>query len=593
MRFVDLVPALSPEALAVLGASGFVQPTPVQEATIPLFCGNKDVAVDACTGSGKTLAFVLPVVDRLRRLEAPLRINQVGAVIVSPTRELARQIFEVAQPFIATVAWLRALLLVGGSDPAVDVGSFKENGGHVLIGTPGRLDDIMQRCSTMDLRTVEVLVLDEADRLLDMGFKVQLDAIMQRLPRQRRTGLFSATQTEAVEALARAGLRNPVRVNVAVTQVQPPGVKSKKQSQGAEAASDATQRTPSTLHIQYILCEATQKLPQLVAFLQAKGAVTSLHSDSQGHQDKKVIVYFLTCACVDFVAAVLPRLSQCKGMTINALHGRMKQAARAATLAAFTEVPAGVLLCTDVAARGLDIPDVQWIVQFDPPQDPSAFVHRVGRTARMGRSGNAVVYLLPHEASYVDFLRVRKIPLQQAPLSQQLPDLQSALQRQSETDRLVMEAGTKAFVSYVRAYKEHHCKFIFRLQDLALGRLATAFALLRLPGMPEIKKGKGLEGFTPSAIDPDSVRFKDKAREKQRQVVLKQQQQRRQEEKVQRRQQRKQAVQPEEHLPAAKRRKQQDREDLLQLQDEYTLLRKVKKGKMSASEFDAATGLDF
>ncbi|KAL4439652.1 hypothetical protein ABPG75_002653 [Micractinium tetrahymenae] len=180
MRFADLSPPLGGDLLRALEDAGFAEPAPVQEATIPLFCGNRDVAVDACTGSGKTLAFVLPVVERLRRLEPPLKRNQagrggvgalggskVGAVIVSPTRELARQILR---------------------DPGADVAAFKEGGGHVLVGTPGRLDDVMQRCTTMDLRTVEVLVLDEADRLLDMGFKAQLDAIMQRLPRQRRTG---------------------------------------------------------------------------------------------------------------------------------------------------------------------------------------------------------------------------------------------------------------------------------------------------------------------------------------------------------------------------------------------------------------------
>ncbi|KAL4433585.1 hypothetical protein ABPG75_000026 [Micractinium tetrahymenae] len=580
MRFADLSPPLGGDLLRALEDAGFAEPTPVQEATIPLFCGNKDVAVDACTGSGKTLAFVLPVVERLRRLEPPLKRNQVGAVIVSPTRELARQISEVAQPFIATVPWLRALLLVGGTDPGADVAAFKEGGGHVLVGTPGRLDDIMQRCTTMDLRTVEVLVLDEADRLLDMGFKAQLDAIMQRLPRQRRTGLFSATQTEAVEALARAGLRNPVRVNVAVALAQPADGKPARSHESVPAgALDAVQRTPSTLQLQYILCDATQKLPQLVAFL-------------EGHKADKIIVYFLTCACVDYMSVVLPRLPECKGLAIRALHGKMKQSSRVSTLSAFAEAPAGVLLCTDVAARGLDIPDVQWIVQFDPPQDPNSFVHRAGRTARMGRSGNAVVYLLPHEASYVDFLRVRKIPLQQAPLAKLLPDVQPELQRQAETDRLVMETGTKAFVSYVRAYKEHHCKFIFRLQDLALGRLATAFALLRLPRMPEIKRGgQGLEGFTPSAVHPDTVRFKNKAREKQRQAMMNQQ---RGQERQRQQHHLKQVAQVQggTHLPAAKRRKAQEKEDTQQLQDEYALLRKMKKGKMTAAEFDKATGLD-
>ncbi|KAL4854012.1 DEAD-box ATP-dependent RNA helicase 18 [Chlorella vulgaris] len=565
---------LSPAVQSLLLQQGFQQPTPVQEATIPLFCGNTDVCVDACTGSGKTLAFVLPVVERLRRLEAPLRNNQVGAVIVSPTRELARQIFDVAKPFVATVAWLQAALLVGGTDAAADVDAFKRFGGHVLVGTPGRLDDIMQRCTSMDLRTVEVLVLDEADRLLDMGFRAQLDAIMRRLPRQRRTGLFSATQTDAVEALARAGLRNPgllvtavspmflqhsaVRVNVAVTAALSGRIRGHDDWVSSHAPTDMVQRTPNTLRI-------------------------------QEHVNQKVIVYFLTCACVDFASVVLPRLPQCTSMRIWALHGRMKQTVRGATLAAFAGAPAGILLCTDVAARGLDIPDVHWIVQYDPPQDPSAFVHRVGRTARMGRSGDAVVYLLPHEITYVEFLKVRKIPLQQTALAGELPQVQAELQRHAETDRLVMEAGMKAFLSYVRAYKEHHCKFIFRLQDLSLGQLATSFALLRLPRMPEIKGYRSFD-FVPSVVDPESVRFKDKAREKQRQAALRQRRLQGQAGVAQPDRRRQQAtLVPEVHLPAAKRRKMQEKNDLDELQRDYSLLRKFNKGKLSAAEFEAAT----
>ncbi|KIZ00196.1 hypothetical protein MNEG_7763 [Monoraphidium neglectum] len=245
---------------------------PRWEATIPLLCGNKDVAVDACTGSGKTLAFVVPVIEKLRRLDEPLKRHQVGAIIVSPTRELARQIHSVMAPFVESLPGASCLLLVGGTDPAADVALFRERGGQILVGTPGRLDDILKRCADLDPKRLEVLVLDEADRLLDMGFKAQLDAIMGRLPRQRRTGLFSATQTEAVEALTRAGLRNPVRVAVAVAAAPAPAAaaaaaRGKKGKEGeaaaAEAAGAGDQVTPASLQLQYLICEVDEKMGQL------------------------------------------------------------------------------------------------------------------------------------------------------------------------------------------------------------------------------------------------------------------------------------------------------------------------------------------
>lgn len=467
---------------------------------------------------------------------------------------------------------------------------------------------------------VEVLVLDEADRLLDMGFRQQLDAIMARLPRQRRTGLFSATQTEAVEALARAGLRNPVRVAVAVSYAPNSGAgeasadtrkkAGKKTKDGdangskAEAGVKAPgyeQVTPSTLSVQYTAVDVAGKVAQLASFLAA-------------HVHEKVIVYFLTCACVDYFATVLPRLAPCKAVPFRALHGRMKQSVREAALEAFASAHAGVLLCTDVAARGLDIPDVHWVVQYDAPQDPSAFVHRCGRTARMGRSGSALAYLTPEEVPYVDFLRLRKVPLEEVPpVPDLIPDVLRVLRSESESDRAVMESGTKAFVSYIRAYKEHHCKYIFRMESLRVGQLASSFALLRLPRMQELKKaareaasGK-LEGFAPSLVDPETVKFRDKAKEKQRQAVLKQRaaavaaaaveageaangahaaaataaaQQRKQ----------RQGAQEQPRLTANKRRQLEARQELAELNEEYTLLKKLKKGKISAREYDAATG---
>jgi ATP-dependent RNA helicase DDX55/SPB4 len=301
----------------------------------------------------------------------------------------------------------------------------------------------------------------------------------------------------------------------------------------------------------------------------------------------------------------------------------MKQAARETTLASFAGATSGVLLATDVAARGLDIPDVHWVVQHDPPQDPSAFVHRCGRTARMGRSGNALAFLTPAELPYVDFLKLRKIPLtEEAPEDLAASDLSlknalTFLRKESESDRAVMEAGTRAFVSYIRAYKEHHCKYIFRLEDVPLGHLAASFALLKLPRMPEAKKAsrlasKGeLEGFLQSSIDPETVKFKEKTREKQRQAVLKQRAAKEAEEggsggRASERPSGKRqagngngastavagaaaALQP--RLTAAKRRQLEARQEFNELNDEYALLRKLKKGKISQRQYDVAAGL--
>ena len=184
-----------------------------------------------------------------------------------------------------------------------------------------------------------------------------------------------------------------------------------------------------------------------------------------------------------------------------------------------------VLLCTDVAARGLDVPDIDWIVQFDAPQDPNAFVHRVGRTARMGRSGRALLLLRPKEDTYVNFLSLRKVPLLSMEPEPNLPSLRRPITDLLLADRAVMEQSAKAFVAYVRAYKEHQCGYIFSLDQLDLGELARGLALLRLPKLKELqvaKRKKGADGWVEWSplvqVDLDTIKFKDKQREKQRQA---------------------------------------------------------------------------
>ncbi|OMO75920.1 hypothetical protein COLO4_25788 [Corchorus olitorius] len=581
-RFSDLKPPLSEPVIEALNQSGFNFCTPVQAATIPLLCSFKDVAVDAATGSGKTLAFLLPIVEILRRSSSSPKRHQVMGIIISPTRELSSQIYNVAQPFISTLPNVNAMLLVGGVEVKADVKKIEEEGANLLIGTPGRLYDIMDRMDVLDFRNFEILILDEADRLLDMGFQKQINYIISRLPKLRRTGLFSATQTEAVEELSKAGLRNPVRVEVRAETKSLPGSASSEQL--------ASSKTPSGLHLEYLECEADKKPSQLVDLLIK-------------NKSKKIIIYFMTCACVDYWGVVLPRLTALKGFALIPLHGKMKQTAREKALASFTSLSSGILLCTDVAARGLDIPGVDCIVQYDPPQDPNVFIHRVGRTARLGRQGSAIVFLLPKEEAYVEFLRIRRVPLQERKcidvaldVVPQVDIIDLMIRSAAMKDRDVMEKGLRAFVSYIRAYKEHHCSYIFRWKELEIGKLGMGYGLLQLPSMPEVKHHSlSTEGFTPvENVNMDDIKYKDKSREKQRKKNLLAKKERKQEEpKPQKPKKVSDAAAPIMKKKTAKqRRAAQTIEDEEELTREYRLLKKLKKGAIDESEFAKLTGTE-
>ncbi|KAF4364039.1 hypothetical protein CsatB_010043 [Cannabis sativa] len=573
-RFSDLRPELSESVLEALSQTGFEFCTPVQAATIPLLCKFKDVAVDAATGSGKTLAFVVPLVEIIRRVSTPPKPHQVMGVIISPTRELASQIYKVAQPFIATLSNFKSILLVGGTDVKADMTMIDEEGANLLIGTPGRLNDIMERMEILDYKSFEVLILDEADRLLDLGFQTQINAIISRLPKLRRTGLFSATQTEAVEELAKAGMRNPVRVEVRAETKPANGTVSSEQA--------ASSRTPSSLHLEYLECEADKKSSQLVDLLVK-------------NKSQKIIVYFMTCACVQYWGLVLPRLAPLKGFNLIPLCGDMKQVAREKALDRFRSLSSGILLCTDVAARGLDIPGVDFVIQYDPPQDPNVFVHRVGRTARMGREGNSIVFLLPKEEAYVEFLRLRRIPLQEREISEDASDIIPQIRSAATKDRDVMEKGVRAFVSFVCGYKNHNCSYIFRWKELEIGRLAMGFGLLKLPSMPEVKRfSLSIEGFTPAEdVKWEDIKFKDKSREKQRKKNLQAKKEKQLHEQPRKPSKSSNAEPSAMRKKTAKQRRAvQTVEDDDELTRDYRLLKKLKKGTIDESEFAKLSGIE-
>lgn len=445
-----LEPPLSSPSLEGIRQLGFQFMTPVQSATIPYFVQNKDVAVEAITGSGKTLAFVIPIIEILTRRSQPWTSRETGALILTPTRELAAQIAGVLESFLLQVG-LKLTLLIGGCDLQSNIASIND-GAHVVVATPGRLVDVLSRqdCNlASSVHALEVLILDEADRLLELGFEQSINTVLSYLPKQRRTGLFSATLNQDVKALIRAGLRNPITVTV----------RDKQAERGIAP-------TPKSLSNFYVVCEAEKKVLTLLTVL------SNLH-------DKKVIVFFATCASVCYFGTLARRLLP---SDILALHGKMHNK-RQKLFTQFSDCKSGALMCTDVMARGVDFPSVDWVIQFDPPSSTKSFVHRCGRTARMGQRGQALVMLLPSEASYVDFLNLNQhIALEPYPLKDCISDEMlvkardlGAKERYGSTTskckvynvlqcfcREIYEQGKKAFVSFVHFYYKHECKLIFQ-----------------------------------------------------------------------------------------------------------------------------------
>ncbi len=492
---------------------GFERATPVQAAAIPLLLGHKDVVVEAVTGSGKTLSFLLPVVQILcdpKKSSACFKDStRIGAIILSPTRELATQIHQVLSKVLEGLAScpLKPMLLIGGcmTTYGEDYDRFCRGGGNIIVATPGRLEEFLKKfsgiLSTAMKDAFEVLIFDEADRLLDLGFESSVRSILDHIPKQRRTGLFSATMTDAIGELVRTGLRNPVRVTVKVEHA---------------GSSIADSRVPTNLSIHYrVLPTFEAKLQFLVDFVLKQSGQNNLLAG------KKIIVYFATCACVDYFTKVLkPYLSN---QQLFYLHGKLNQSKRTIQYQKFTNCQgAAVLFCTDLAARGLDFPDVDWVVQFDPPQDPKSFLHRCGRTARSGRSGDALVMLLEKEEAYVDLMSRRGVPMalfEFGTIEKGSAVYGEEFKQAALNDREIYEASIRAFVSFLRFYQEHHAKFIFRFKELDIPSLARMFGLLKLPFAPEFKgvfSPKDLEGFVPTAHDPDAIAFKVKLREKQR-----------------------------------------------------------------------------
>ncbi|KAL0122430.1 hypothetical protein PUN28_007271 [Cardiocondyla obscurior] len=519
----------------------------------------------------------------LQKRPGKWKATEVGAIVVSPTRELAMQISEILEKFLKEISSLRQILLVGGVSLNKDMENLKK-GANIIIATPGRLEDILSNHSSINfdlcVKSLELLVLDEADRLLDLGFSATLDSILSYLPRLRRTGLFSATQTKELQHLIRAGLRNPALIVV------------KEKSNVS---------TPVNLKNSFTIVRPEYKLPVMIDFIRSIGFNT------------KYMIFLSTCACVDYLSRIVQALLP--SINVLSLHGKMKSK-RHKVFDKFRRAENGILICTDLMARGIDISEIDWVIQYDPPCTASSFVHRCGRTARIGNEGNALLFLLETESAYVDFIRRnQKVELHQmeTKLNERTVDECLQYMRQIQLkDRLIFDKANRAFVSYVQAYKKHECNLILQLKDIDLGKLAMGFGLLRMPKMPELK-GKIVSSFDGPEVDINTIPYAHKQREllrikklneyqntgvwvtnskcKQKQTESWSESKKKKLEKREKRSKRKEKKELKQQsltTTTKKKRKRINEDDIEQLAKDIALIKKLKKKKMSQEEFDAA-----
>jgi len=356
---------LSPKLVARLEELGMTEPTPIQGRAIPLALEGEDVMGLAQTGTGKTAAFGLPLVEMLTGKPKPAP-KSVRGLVLAPTRELAKQISDHLRDYVHGSA-MKITLVVGGASINPQIKRL-ERGTDILVATPGRLMDLMDR-RALSLAETKFLVLDEADQMLDLGFIHALRKIAAMLPSERQTMLFSATMPKQMSEIAEAYLTNPKRV-----QVNPPG-------------------------------KAADKIDQSIHFI-AKAEKNKLLAELLGaHRDERAVVFGRTKHGMERLAKMLDR----DGFSVVAVHGNKSQGQRERAISAFRSGQAMILVATDVAARGLDIPDVKHVYNYELPNVAENYVHRIGRTARAGKDGKAIALCAPDEMGLLkDIQKVMK-----------------------------------------------------------------------------------------------------------------------------------------------------------------------------------------
>ncbi|KAG5494779.1 hypothetical protein JIQ42_02394 [Leishmania sp. Namibia] len=502
-----------------LRRNGFHRMTRIQERSIPYALEGYDLLGQARTGSGKTLAFCVPLLH-LAKDTVEKHPRATAGVVLAPTKELCVQTHAVlsalcnhiaAVPATAGGAQFHVQLITGGTKVVEERRRLTSGMASIIVGTPGRIHDHVLHCKGWDLSRLRLLVLDEADRMLADGFQRDLDVIITRIPKGRQTLLFSATNTKSVRELARLSLsRLPLLVSTAgdapsaveigdgdapegtagmtpsAPMMAPYRVYNDPDEDGEEMKGEEHEPKdeadddhynedpageadviPSTLRQFGRIVPSQDRLRALYAFVK------------QFARRVKAMIFCSTVASATFHYQMMGSVGFHDDVMM--LHGHMKHRQRVQTFEMFTEWKTGVLFCTDVAARGLDIPHVSWILQYDPPLDPTEYIHRIGRTARAGTVGNSLLFLTPEEAPFLRYLANYDIHMEKYPMPEKLPNIQEKLEHVLQLDEVVAKSAVTAFRAHVGAYQSHILKETFNVHRLDLEALAKAFALTAVP----------------------------------------------------------------------------------------------------------------
>ena len=446
-KFTDI--PLSSKTLQGLRKNGYSSPTDIQKAAIPAALRGKDILGAAKTGSGKTLAFLVPVLELLWR-ERWTQMDGLGALIISPTRELAYQTFDVLYK-IGGQHDFSAGLVIGGKDLGFERARILKT--NIIICTPGRLLQHMDETPNFECQSLKILVLDEADRILDLGFRETMRSIVENLPSGRQTLLFSATQTKSVKDLALLSLSEPEYLSV---------------------HEESETSTPQRLQQSYVMCKLEEKISTLFSFIKT-------------HLLVKSIIFLSSCKQVRFTYEAFRRLRP--GVPLMCLYGRQNQVKRVAVYKDFCQKKAAVLLCTDIAARGLDFPSVDWVVQLDCPEDTNTYIHRVGRTARYEKDGYALLFILPSEMQMIKELVEKKIPIEEIKIDpKKLVSIQGKLDAFCAQDTEFKQLAQKSFIRYLRSVHLQSNKKVFDVRKLPTSEYALSLGLSQAPRIRFLKK---------------------------------------------------------------------------------------------------------